>query len=314
MSPGPTDPNGARSPAIGEVLPAVSARRSRILDERMAASWVEDGMVIAVGTPPPMGLIRQLIRRRVRDLTIVDGGLALDMLIAAGCVRKSVTYYAGGGSGVAVAPSFRRAVESGEVAVFDCDEGLLMAGLQAAAQRLPFMPWRGGVGTSLPQVNPELKLFNDPISGQPLLAVPPIKPDVVLLHAAAADAYGNVQHTGGAGWLDLALFRAADRSVVQVERIVPNEEIRANPQATTLALADAIVRAPYGAHPFASRGSYLLDHDHLRAYLDAAAKAATTQDTTELNQYLERYCHLPETLGDYLEQVGIKQLLRLQEY
>ena len=314
MSPRPAAPKGARTAAEREGRPTGTARLSRILDEQEAAAWVEDGMVVAIGTPPPMGLIRQLIRRRVRNLTIVDGGLSLDLLIAAGCVRRSVTYYAGGGFGVAVAPSFRRAVETGEVVVFDCDEGILMAGLQAAAQRLPFMPWRGGVGTSLPQVNPELKLFNDPISGQTLLAVPPIKPDVTLLHATAADAYGNVQHTGGAGWLDLAMFRAADRSVVQVEHIVPNEEIRANPQATTLALADAIVRAPYGAHPFASRGRYVQDQDHLRSYLDAAMKAATNNDASDLNRYLERYCQLPLTLGDYLEQVGIKQLLRLQEY
>ena len=88
------------------------------------------------------------------------------MLIAAGCVKKVVSYYAGGGFGVPVAPAFRHAAERGEIEIWECEEGILTAGLQAAAQLLPFLPWRGGVGTSLPEVNPDLKVFTDPINGE----------------------------------------------------------------------------------------------------------------------------------------------------
>ena len=63
-------------------------RKPRIVEEGEAAAWVESGMTIAVGSPPPMALLRQLIRRGVMDLTVVDSGLSLDLLIAAGCVRK----------------------------------------------------------------------------------------------------------------------------------------------------------------------------------------------------------------------------------
>lgn len=289
-------------------------RQQRILDEVTAASWVQDGMTIAVGAPAPMALLRQLIRRGVKNLTVIDSGLSLDLLIAAGCVRKVVSYYAGGGFGVPVAPSFRRAVERGEVEVWECEEGILTAGLQAAAQLLPFLPWRGGVGTSLPEVNPDLKVFHDPLRGETLIAVPPIKPDVALLHAAAADAYGNVQHLGGPGWLDLFLHRAADRTIVQVERIIPNEETRRDPWATTIAAADAIVRAPYGAHPFYSRGFYVQDSAHLRAYVEAATAAAQEDRPEKLTHYLTYYCREPATHGDYLERVGIKRLLALYEY
>jgi glutaconate CoA-transferase, subunit A len=261
-----------------------------------------------------MALLRQIIRRGVKNLTVVDSGLTLDLLIAAGCVRKAVCYYAGGGFGVPVAPTFRKAVEQGEVAVWECEEGILTTGLQAAAQALPFLPWRGGVGTSLPDVNPDLKVFQDPLRGETLIAVPPIKPDVALLHAATADAHGNVQHVGGPGWLDLFLYRAADRTIVQVERIIPNEEIRANPWATTIAAADAIVRAPYGAHPFYSRGFYVQDNDHLRRYLEAATAAAQENRPEPLVHYLTHYCREPATHGDYLERVGIKRLLGLYEY
>ena len=261
-----------------------------------------------------MALLRQIIRRGVKNLTVIDSGVTLDLLIAAGCVRKVVSYYAGGGFGVPVAPAFRRAVERGEIDVWECEEGILTTGLQAAAQALPFLPWRGGVGTSLPEVNTELKVIQDPIRGETLLAVPPIKPDVALLHAATADAYGNVQHCGGPGWLDLFLYRAADRTIVQVEKIIPNEEIRANPWATTIGGADAIVRAPYGAHPFYSRGYYVQDNAHLRQYLEASAAAAQENRPESLTQYLNHYCREPATLGDYLERVGIKRLLELYEY
>jgi len=289
-------------------------RTQRIIDEVTAANWVQDGMTIAVGSPAPMALLRQIIRRGVKNLTIVDSGVTLDLLIAAGCARKVVSYYAGGGFGVPVAPAFRRAVERGEIEVWECEEGILTTGLQAAAQALPFLPWRGGVGTSLPEVNKDLKVMQDPIRGETLIAVPPIKPDVTLLHAATADAYGNVQHCGGPGWLDLFLYRAADRTIVQVEKMIPNEEIRANPWATTIGGADAIVRAPYGAHPFYSRGYYVQDNAHLRQYLEASAAAAQENRPEPLTQYLNHYCREPATLGDYLERIGIKRLLELYEY
>lgn len=292
----------------------MSERQQRIVDEVTAASWVQDGMTIAVGSPAPMALLRQIIRRGVKNLTVIDSGVTLDLLIAAGCVRKVVSYYAGGGFGVPVAPAFRRAVERGEIEVWECEEGILTTGLQAAAQALPFLPWRGGVGTSLPEVNRALKVIQDPIRGETLIAVPPIKPDVALLHAATADAYGNVQHCGGPGWIDLFLYRAADRTIVQVEKIIPNEEIRANPWATTIAGADAVVRGPYGAHPFYSRGYYVQDNTHLRQYLEASTTAAQGNRPEALTQYLNTYCREPATLGDYLERVGIKRLLELYEY
>ncbi len=260
-----------------------------------------------------MALVRQIIRRGIKDLTVIDAGFSLDLLIAAGCVRKVVSYYAGGGFGNPVTPAFRRAAEQGEIEVWECEEGILCAGLQAAAQSLPFLPWRGGVGTSIPEVNPDLKIFNDPIRGETLIAVPAIKPDVAILHAAHADAFGNVQHIGGPGWIDLFLYRAADRTIVQVEKIIANEEVRADAWKTTIAAADAIMRAPFGAHPFYSRGYYIQDNEHLREYNEAANSAARGA-RPDLDAYLARYCTEPASLGDYLELIGIKRLLALHEY
>jgi glutaconate CoA-transferase subunit A len=289
-------------------------RRERIVEEDTAAAWIRDGMTVAFGEPAPMATIRQLIRCGVRDLTVIAAGLSLDLLIAGGCVRKVMSYYAGGGFGVPVAPSFRRAAEEGKIEIWECEEGILTAGLQAAAQGLPFLPWRAGVGTSLPEVNTDLRVIEDPIEGQTLLAVPAIRPDVAVIHAAASDAYGNVQHLGGPGWIDLFLCRAATRTLVQVEKVISNEEVRANPWATTLADADAIVRMPFGAHPFYSRGYYVQDSSFLKKYVIAATAAAQMDEPGPLEEFLKFYCHEPETHGDYLERVGIKTLLALHEY
>ncbi len=289
-------------------------RQERIIDESTAAAAFADGMCIAIGEPAPMALVRQLIRSGVRELTVVASGLTLDLLIAAGCVRKVISYYAGGGTGVPVAPSFRAAAERGTIDIWECEEGILTSALEAAAKGLPYLPWRGGVGTSLPELNPDLKVYRDPLTGETLLAVPALRPDLALLHAANADAYGNVQHHGGPGWLDLFLARAATRTVVTVEKIIANEDVRADPWATTIGRADAVLRMPFGAHPYYSRGHYVQDTAWLAEYVDAATAAAEGRETDTLTRFLARYCRVPATHGDYLELVGIKRLLALYEY
>lgn len=289
------------------------ARLKRIYDETEIGTWLTSGMTIAIGEPFPMALVRTIIRSGVKDLTVICSGIALDMLVAAGCVRKTIAYYAGGGIGVPVAPSFRAAAERGELEIWECEEGILTSGLEAAGKALPYLPWRGGVGTSLTQLNPDLKLIDDPINGEKLIAVPAIKPDLCFLHAARADAFGNVQHIGGPGWIDLFLHRAATRTVVQVEKIISNEEIRANAWHTTIDNAAAILRAPYGAHPFYSRGHYVQDTEFIEAYLEMA-KTATKGDDNRLQGFFTKYIYTAPSHADYLEKVGVKRLLSLYEY
>ena len=96
-----------------------------------------------------------------------------------------------------------------------------------------------------------------------MLAIPAIDIDVAILHAGAADPYGNVQPVG-TGFGDRAHHRAADKTIVTVDKVIENEEVRANPYRTSIAGVDAVVRAPYGSHPYASPGHYLEDAVHIR--------------------------------------------------
>jgi glutaconate CoA-transferase subunit A len=303
---------GAAAPAVG--------RRSVVVDERGAVEGVGDGMTIAIGgfinAAHPMALVRQLVRSGVRDLTLVgaaSSGLEVDMLIASGCVRTLISPYVGAEGLAPIGPAFRRAAQEGELDVFELDEAHFYAGLRAAAQRLPFNPWRAGLGTSYPEVNPRLKTFHDPIDGQLLIAVPAIEIDIAFLHAAISDPYGNVQHEG-TGFGDRAIHAASDRTVVQVERIVANEQIRRNPAATSVPGADAVVRVPYGAHPFASHGFYPADREHILEYVAAATDALKTGSRARLDDYLDRYLREPADHVEYLERVGLRQVLALSEY
>ena len=295
-------------------------RKHIIISEIEAASLIDDGMTISIGgaitSSKPMAIIRQIIKRGIKNLTVVSGsvaGLEVDLLIGAGCVKKLIAAYIGAERLAPIGPFFQWAVMQNEINYWECDEGHFYMALQAAALGIPSFPWRGGVGTSYPEVNPELKLYNDPHTGDPLIAVPAIRPDVAILHAAHSDPYGNVQHVGP-GWGDRAHHRAAAKTIVEVERIISNEEVRRDPHKTSVCGADAIVCAAYGAHPFASPGYYLHDEDHIKAYVKAVRAYTHEDDKAPFEGYLDKYVMSPETHIGYLEKIGIRRLVSLLAY
>jgi glutaconate CoA-transferase subunit A len=294
-------------------------RASRLMTEDEALDLVEDGMTIAIGgfntAAHPMMIVRGLVRRRVKDLRVVGSGISgldLDLLIGTGVASEVVTASVTGEALASIGPFYREGGEKGTVKIWECDEGIFYAAIRAGGMGLPFFPWKAGVGTSIPELNPDLKVFEDPIDGQTLLAVPAIKPDIAFLHVARSDRHGLAQHTGS-GFGDRALQRSADRTVVTVEKLVPNEQIRANPLATSIPYAHGVVKAPYGAHPFSSPGHYLVDEKHLVEYIDAA-ETARRGDRGAFEQYLDRYVYGPQSLTDYLELVGLRRLLELDEW
>jgi glutaconate CoA-transferase subunit A len=294
-------------------------RSSVVIGEEDALDYLRDGMTVAIGgfntAAHPMIVVRGIVRRGLRGLRVIGGtiaGLELDLLIGAGCVDEVVTSSVTGEALAAIGPFFREAAEQGAVRVWESDEGVLYAGLRAAGQGLPFLPWKAGVGSSLPEVNPDLKVFKDPIAGEEMLAVPALKPDVAVIHVQRADVYGLGQHIGS-GFGDRLLHRAADRTILTTEKIVPNEVTRARPELTSIPYADAVVRAPWGAHPYSSPGHYLVDEAHLEEYI-AAATAARKGDRGPFESYLARYITGPQSHADYLEQIGVKRLLEIEEW
>lgn len=279
---------------------------------------VHDGMTVGIGglntAGHPMSVVRGLIRRGVKQLRVVGGtiaGFELDMLIGAGCVREVVSSAVSGESLAGTGPFFRRGLEEGSFRLWECDEGIAYAALRAASQSLPFIPWKPGIGTSLSELNPDLVEFDDPVTGQRLLAVPAIAPDVTFLHVETATEYGMARHTG-AGFGDRQLYRASRCTVVTTEKIVPSEQFRENLAGISIPTADAVVYAPWGAHPFSSPGEYGVDATHLHEYL-GAARAACKGDPGAWESYLDRYIYSVPDHIQYLEEVGLRRLLEIRQ-
>lgn len=292
----------------------MSGRRT-VVEDVSAVDRVTSGSTVALGglgtSSHPMALIRELIRRGVDDLLVVAGpaaSLEVDLLIAAGRVREVVSSYVGAEHAAPIGPAFRRAAERGDIVVREVDEGIYVQALRAAAQMVPYLTWRGGIGTSIPELNPHVKLVDDPFGGPPVLAVEALPIDVALLHVDRGDAYGNVQPVG-TGYTDRLHSAAAATTVVQVEQVISNEEVRRTPELTALPAVDAVVRAPFGSHPFASPGRYVEDERHLAQYVEAAREGGA-----KLDAYLDRYVLGCADHFEYLDRVGLRRIFDLGEF
>ncbi|HYT24913.1 MAG TPA: CoA-transferase, partial [Actinomycetota bacterium] len=151
---------------------------------------------------------------------------------------------------------------------------------------LPFMALPRGLELSdVPSVNPECyALVEDPFSGESYLAVPALRPDVALIHAAEADARGNCGFKGSC-FTDRLMALAARHVIVQVERLVSTDEVSAYPAGSALPgfLVDAVVVAPGGCLPTAAHGEYGYDESALRRYLELA------RDEAGFVEYVERH-------------------------
>jgi glutaconate CoA-transferase subunit A len=282
-----------------------------------AAAQIKDGMTIGLGgfgsDNHPMAITREIIRRGVKDLTLVGaatGGLDIDLMIGAGCVRKLVAPYVGQEALCPIGHNLRKAAESKQLEIWECSEYTLYAALFAGAAGQDFMAWRGGIGSSIPDLNPDMKPFIDPIGGRKqYLAIPALRTDWSVIHVGWSDPYGNGQHFG-APFGDRWIARAADRIMLVAERIVPNALIRKNPFMTSVSYADCVVEAPYGSHPFGAHGCYREDVAHLREYV-AASEANRKGDAKPWNAYLDKYVRGPKDHVEYLERIGLRNLLGL---
>ncbi|MFD9976207.1 CoA transferase subunit A [Streptomyces sp. NPDC059017] len=221
------------------------------------AGRLRSGMTVGIGgwgsRRKPMALVRALLRSGIAGLTVVSyGGPDVGMLCAAGRVRRLVAPFATLDS-VPLEPHFRAARESGAIAMTELDEAMFMWGLHAAANRLPFMPVRSGLGSDVMRVNPELRTVRSPYEdGEEFVAVPALRLDAALVHLNRADRLGNGQYLGPDPYFDDLLCEAADAAYVSCERLVDTAELTRDAAPQTLLVGrhsvTGVVEAPGGAH------------------------------------------------------------------
>jgi glutaconate CoA-transferase, subunit A len=226
----------------------------------------------------PTAAGHEIIRQHKRNLTLVrmTPDIVYDQLIGAGCARKLVFSW-GGNPGVGSLHRFRDAVQNGWPAPLEIEEHS-HAGLAnryvAGASGLPFAVLRGYVGTDLPTVTDTVKPIACPFTGEQLMAVPAINPDVTVIHAQRADRRGNVQLWGLLGVQKEAVL-AARRSLVTVEEIV--DELGPLPGAIVLPTwaVTAVAEVPHGAHPSYAQGYSERDNAYYAAW-DAISRGRDT--------------------------------------
>lgn len=294
----------------------MSQRRSKLKSAAEALADIPDGAkVLAAGvhlSNTPMALVRQLVRQGTKSLEIIPTpatGLWVDMLIAAGAVSKLYVSYVGL-EFLGLAPNFRRAAQEKTLQIVDVDEPTIFHGLRAAASGLPFVvfpPFH--LTTDLPRTSPDIyKEIIDPFTGKPAVAIPPLCPDVCLVHVARADVYGNGVSLGGRHMEDV-ITKASRRVILSAEEIVDNAEICRHPTHTTIpgVLVDSVVHAPFGAYPGACPGVYGYDRPHLLEYNELAKQNKT-------REYLDRYVHAQADEAMMLKAIGAQRLEALRNY
>lgn len=254
----------------------------KVTNEAAVVAQLRDGMTIGIGgwgsRRKPMSLVRAILRSDLKDLTIVSyGGPDVGLLCAAGKVKKAITGFVSLDS-IPLEPHFRRARQSGAIESQDLDEGLLQWGLYAAANRLPFLPTRAGLGSDVMTLSPELKTVRSPYAdGEMLLAMPAIGLDVALIHMNRADAAGNGQYLGPDLYFDDLFCAAAKLRFMSCERIVPTASFLSEGPLSSLrihrGMTDGVIEAPMGAHFTECPPDYERDEAFQRAYAESAKDA-----------------------------------------
>jgi glutaconate CoA-transferase, subunit A len=274
-----------------------------------AVSLVSDDATVALGgglsARLPMALVRELVRQGRRGLHLIGSAhsIDVDLLVAVGAVRRCEESYVGFEQDLGLAPAYRRAAEQGTIEVAESCCATILAQLRAAEMGLPFLPVRGVRGSDIIRLHPEYAEITCPFTGETLVAVPALRPDVALLHAPIGDRYGNL-HLEQPYVLD-ERFASASRSVVAtVDELVPTDEVTAAGVTIPAHLVAAVAEVPYGAHPSSCYPRYGYDRAHLREYVSAAQSGPD-----DLEKYLAVY--LGGSEQDYRAAVGAERLAAL---
>lgn len=276
---------------------------------------VHDGDVVSIEGfthAIPVAAGHEIIRQRISGLTLVrmTADIVADQLVAAGCISKLVSSFIGNSSAGSLG-ELRRRIERADpdpLEFVEYTHHSMVCRYLAGAQRLPFYPLRSITGSDLPSINTDYRQVTSPFADadgryEKIYVVPPINPDVTIIHAQRADRLGNIQMWGLTGIQAEAAF-AADRVIVTVEEIVDENIVRKDPNRTILPshAVDAVVPVPMGSHPSFAQGYYDRDNAFYREWAHISA------DHTRLIDWLAEWVVEPGTHENYLKKLGQKRL------
>ncbi|HVN55828.1 MAG TPA: CoA-transferase [Anaerolineaceae bacterium] len=284
------------------------------LSEAIARNVHDGDIVYAAGFTHliPFAAGHEIIRQNRRDLILARAtpDLIYDQMVAAGCARKVIFSYMGN-PGVGSLRILRAEIEAGRLEWEEYSHFSMITRLQAGASGLPFLPMNPTAATDLEKANLNFRRVFDPYSGKEVIVVPPLQPDVAIVHVQRADAEGNAQIWGILGEQKESAF-AADRVILTAEEIVAEEVIRSDPNRTLIPdlIVDAVVHVPYCAHPSYTQGYYDRDNAFYLAWDQISESRETVQ------KYLDEWVYGVKDRAEYWKKLGpeVHERLKIASY
>lgn len=257
---------------------------SKVVSLVEAIATVPDGATVALGGNTlhrsPSAAVHELIRQGKRGLNIVKtaGAYDVDILCGTGVTARVTAGFIGFENVFGMARLYRQGVEQGRVQACEHACYSVIAGLRAAAQGVPFMPVAGLTDSDVPAAQ-GFRTVADPYTGQEVMAIAAIIPDVAIIHVHEADEQGNARIKGTL-FEDLLMVTAARRVILTAERIVDGKAFAEQPELTTIAgfMVDGVVEAPHGAWPCSCAGLYDYDAAYLADYVAHTQSAEAFQE------------------------------------
>jgi glutaconate CoA-transferase, subunit A len=278
------------------------------------AAHVQDGMSVAMGCALesliPFSVSYEIIRQKKKGLTLIApiSDMQFDQLIGAGCVRKVIASWIGNVA-AGLGHNYRRAAESGIPNTIEIEEHsnfTIGLGLQAAASGLPFLPTKTVKGSDFGR-GPQFSRVACPFTGDELVAVRAIRPDVAILHVQRADREGNAHVWGNFGVMREAAFAAAG-VILTCEEIVDHEVILSDPNRNLIPgfVVSSVVHEPFGAHPSPTQGYARRDDDFYFEY------HTETRSRQGFERWLEKYVFDVKDHRSFLNLLGQARIEKLK--
>ncbi len=285
--------------------------RERVMSLEEAAGLVKEGDLIGLGgstmSRTPLAMIWALIRAGAKGHTIARGISCQegDLTFASGLCNHVITSWMSHGLNWGVSKIMRNYTEQKRAVFEEWSHMAMGLRFRAGAMGLPFLPMRAMMGSDLMGRLPNVKTMECPFTGEKLVAVPALNPDIAFIHVQRCDAYGNAQ-MDGLPFLDADLAMAANRVVMTTERIISNDQIRRAPDHTRIPFftVDAVVEVPFGCAPHECYGVYEPFFSHHDYYADLLKKDAEKG----VAEYLQRFYYEPKDWNDYLGRLGMAEL------
>lgn len=245
-------------------------------------------------------VLHEIVRQRKKNLGFSGHTATHDFqILAAGkCFDRCDIAYIVGLEMRGLSSNARRVMESGAVKVTEWTNATLDWRYKAAAMGVPFFPARSALGTDVFK-HSAAKEITCPFTGQKLLAVPALYPDVSVVHVHRADVYGNCQ-VDGIAIADYDVARASKHLIVTTEHLVSTDEIRKDPLRTLAPywMVDAVCHVRYGGYPGNMPYEYYSDEEHLAEWMEAEKDEAT------LAAFLSKYIYGTKNFEEYLALKG----------